>query len=147
RLGRLRSGRRAIIERFAPLANGVRPPRPAEDVRVLIATDVLAEGMNLQDASMVVSYDLPWNPVRLSQRFGRIDRLGSPHSSIRTVVFAPDRGVDDMLGLMKRLRRKLRHIRVVGGDAPWSLARTRITARLLDDIESIDVARERAMDV
>lgn len=147
RLGRLRSGRRTIMERFAPLANGVRPPRPAEDVRILIATDVLSEGMNLQDASVAVSYDLPWNPVRLSQRFGRIDRLGSPHARIRMVVFTPDHGIDDLLGLMKRLRRKLRQIRVVGGDAPWSLGRTRPTARLMDDVASIDAARERALEV
>ncbi|MBR9991369.1 MAG: DEAD/DEAH box helicase [Gemmatimonadetes bacterium] len=144
RLGRGRASRRVVIERFAPIANHARVPRALESVRILIATDVLAEGLNLQDASMVVSYDLPWNPVRLAQRMGRIDRLGSPHDRIRAVAFVPDRGVDELLGLMKRIRMKLRQIRVVGGDAPWSLAAATRSARVMDGIDSAGDARERA---
>ena len=143
RLGRGRSSRRAIVERFAPVANGARTPRSAEHVDLLIATDVLAEGLNLQDARVVLSYDLPWNPVRLAQRIGRIDRLGSPHERIRAVAFMPDHGVDELLGLMKRIRRKLRDIRVVGGDAPWSLAGARRSARYIEDIDAAAEARER----
>lgn len=143
RLGRGRAGRRTVIERFAPVANHVRPPRAAETVRLLIATDVLAEGLNLQDASIVVSYDLPWNPVRLAQRVGRIDRLGSPHPRIRAIAFAPERDVEALLGLMSRIRRKLRQIRMVGGDAPWSLAGARRPARLLAEIDAAGEARER----
>lgn len=144
RLGRDRAGRRTVIERFAPVANHARVPRAAERVRLLIATDVLAEGLNLQDASIVVSYDLPWNPVRLAQRIGRIDRLGSPHARIRAIAFAPDRDVEELLGVMKRIRRKLRHIRMVGGDAPWSLAATRTPARLLAGIDAAVESRARA---
>jgi superfamily II DNA or RNA helicase len=118
RLGRSLSTRRAVIERFAPVANGARPPRPHERVRVLIATDVLAEGLNLQDARVVVSYDLPWNPVRLAQRVGRIDRLGSPHDAVVAYAFLPDTHLERLLGLVRRIRRKLRGIRIVGGDAP-----------------------------
>jgi superfamily II DNA or RNA helicase len=118
---RLASGpasRRIVIERFAPVANDARPPAPHEAVTRLVATDVLSEGLNLQDARVVVSFDLPWNPVRLAQRIGRIDRLGSPHAEIEVVVFMPDRGLDLALRLLRRIRRKLREIRMVGGDRP-----------------------------
>lgn len=116
-LGRSPSGRRAVIERFAPHANRVRPPPARERVDLLIATDVLSEGLNLQDAGVVVSYDLPWNPVRLIQRVGRVDRLGSPHAVVRTFHFLPDRGLDQWLGLLDRLRSKLGAIaRTVGAE-------------------------------
>ena len=116
-LGTGRAGRRAVIERFAPRANHVRPPPARERVDLLIATDVLAEGLNLQDAAHVVSYDLPWNPVRLIQRIGRIDRLGSPHEAVHPYHFLPDRGLDRALRLLDRLRTKLTAIgRTVGAD-------------------------------
>lgn len=106
-LGLRPSGRRAVIERFAPMANGARAPSERERVDLLIATDVLSEGQNLQDAAVVISYDLPWNPVRLLQRIGRVDRLGSRHETVRTRLFLPADGVDDVLRLTERLRRKL----------------------------------------
>ncbi len=106
-LGLRPAGRGAVIQRFAPLANGgVRPPR-REEVRVLLATDVLAEGLNLQDARHVISYDLPWNPVRLMQRIGRVDRLGSQHQEVVPHLFVPGTGLEEMLGLTRRLRSKL----------------------------------------
>jgi superfamily II DNA or RNA helicase len=121
RLGAARSSRRAVLDRFAPLANHAKPPRAHERVRILVCTDVLSEGLNLQDARVVISYDMPWNPVRLAQREGRIDRLGSPHTSILPCVFVPDRGVDSMLGLMGIVRRKLHAIRVAGVGAGQSV--------------------------
>ena len=114
------------------------------DVMILLATDAAGEGINLQRAHLMANYDLPWNPVRLAQRIGRIDRLGSPHPHIRVATFVPDRGIDDLLGLMQRIRRKLRHIRIVGGDAPWSLAGRRRAARVVDEIDTAGDARERA---
>lgn len=124
-LGRSPCGRREVIERFAPRANrsggpmardGPTPP-PRERVDLLIATDVLAEGLNLHDADRVISYDLPWNPVRLIQRVGRVDRLGSPHPVIHAYHFLPDRGLDALLGLVARLRAKLAAIgRTVGAE-------------------------------
>jgi superfamily II DNA or RNA helicase len=138
RLGRDRASRRMVIDRFAPRANGARAPTPREAVRVLIATDVLAEGLNLQDARVVISYDLPWNPVRLAQRIGRIDRLGSPHDRVVALVFSPGAGLERVLRLTRRLRRKLRHIRMVGGDAPW------IAGRLGRSSEAVVLERLRA---
>lgn len=115
-LGRRPAGRRAVVVRFAPAANHRAAPPDRERVDVLIATDVLSEGLNLQDARHVVSYDLPWNPVRLLQRIGRVDRLGSPHSVVVPHLFVPVEGLDVVLGLTRRLRAKLDGIAVaVGG--------------------------------
>lgn len=109
-LGANPAGRRRVVERFAPAANGRREPPARERVDVLVATDVLAEGLNLQDARHVVSYDLPWNPVRLLQRIGRVDRLGSPHDVVVPHLFVPADGLDAVLGLTRRLRAKLHGI-------------------------------------
>jgi superfamily II DNA or RNA helicase len=129
RLGRSSASRRVVIDRFAPLANGARPPRASEAVHALIATDVIAEGMNLQDARVVISLDLPWNPVRLAQRAGRIDRIGSPHTDIRVIAFAPPPPVEAMIDLVGRLRRKVARIQAVGGDAPPPFRRRVVAAR------------------
>ncbi len=116
-LGRSPAGRREVIARFAPRANGRPEPPPRERVDLLIATDVLSEGLNLQDARRVVSYDLPWNPVRLIQRIGRIDRLGSSHETVYTYHFLPEHGLEHALRLLERLRRKIVAIgRTVGGE-------------------------------
>lgn len=119
RLGAAPASPAAVLRRFTSPAS----VPPHQRVRVLIATDVLAEGLNLQVARVVVGFDMPWNPVRLAQRIGRVDRLGSPHASVLPVVFAPDAGVETLLRIMRRVRRKLRQIRVVGGDTPWQPAR------------------------
>jgi hypothetical protein len=113
-LGDQPAGRLDVVRRFAPLANGASPD-PVERVDILIATDVLAEGFNLQDAADVVSYDLPWNPVRLIQRVGRIDRAGSPHRTVRCHNFLPDRTLDLYLGLVDRIGAKLETIRAGPG--------------------------------
>ena len=93
-----------IIRRFAPNANpaGSQPPRGPE-IRVLIATDLVSEGQNLQDCARVLNYDLHWNPVRLIQRFGRVDRIGSPYDQIHLHNMLPDMELDETLGLTDRL--------------------------------------------
>ena len=93
-----------IIRRFAPGANpaGSQPQRGPE-IRVLIATDVVSEGQNLQDCARVLNYDLHWNPVRLIQRFGRVDRIGSPYDQIHLHNMLPDMELDETLGLTDRL--------------------------------------------
>jgi hypothetical protein len=114
-LGARPASRRVVVEKFAPGSNGAPAPPSRERVDVLVATDVLAEGVNLQDARHVVSYDLPWNPVRLLQRIGRIDRLGSPHDVVYPYLFVPDQGVEELLGVTRRLRAKLGTIATVMG--------------------------------
>jgi superfamily II DNA or RNA helicase len=114
-LGRNRAGRSEVITRFAPGSNHAPAPPAHERVDLLVATDVLSEGFNLQDADTVVSYDLPWNPVRLVQRIGRIDRLGSPHGVVHSYNFLPDRELDAVLGLVARIEAKLSAIRAAIG--------------------------------
>ena len=107
RLGLDRVNRREVIERFAPRSNNLPEPPTRERVDLLIATDVLSEGLNLQDASIVVSYDLPWNPVKLMQRIGRIDRLGALADVVALHHFVPADALDRLLGLMSRLQKKV----------------------------------------
>ena len=74
---------------------------------IMIATDVLAEGMNLQQCSNIINIDLPWNPMRLIQRHGRIDRIGSTYSDVYMYTFFPDDELDSLLDLERRVRNKL----------------------------------------
>lgn len=96
----------ALIARFAPNTAGTKDDPDEYDV--VIATDVLAEGVNLQQARHIINYDLPWNPMRLVQRHGRIDRIGSPHNVIYLRCFFPDEHLEEMLGLEERLQNKLK---------------------------------------
>jgi hypothetical protein len=98
--------RAEVIARFAPISNAAPTPRSSEDVRLLIATDAIAEGVNLQDAERVVSYDLPWNPFRLRQRIGRVDRLGCPHERVHAYSFLPLPELDAHIRMLARLARK-----------------------------------------
>ena len=79
-----------VVGRFAPKANKEYKFKPGEsEINTLIATDVLAEGLNLQDGDLIINYDLHWNPVKLIQRFGRIDRIGSDKDVIYGYNFLP----------------------------------------------------------
>ncbi|MBS2964100.1 hypothetical protein KGA66_13665 [Actinocrinis puniceicyclus] len=80
--------------------------KPKDLYDVLITTDILSEGVNLQQANVIVNYDLPWNPTRLEQRLGRLDRIGSPHAVIDCHTFLPDRALDAWLCLMDKLLEK-----------------------------------------
>jgi len=90
---------------------------PQSQTRVLVATDILSEGQNLQDASRVVNYDLPWAIIRLIQRAGRVDRIGQKAEAIDCYSFMPADGVDKIINLRKRLLRRLHeNEEVVGSD-------------------------------
>lgn len=108
-----------VAARFAPNANPhIRLTEAEGDIRILIATDVMAEGLNLQDGDVVVNYDLHWNPVRLIQRFGRIDRIGSENNIIWAYNFLPEKKLDRQLGLTDVLRRRIAEIHeTIGEDA------------------------------
>lgn len=106
------------VRRFAPRANGQPHLSPKQQIDLLISTDVLSEGQNLQDANIAVHYDLHWNPVRMVQRVGRLDRLGSSHKFIEVYNFFPEDELEGILGLVERLHQKLDAInRTVGLDA------------------------------
>ena len=97
-----------VVKRFAPSSNlREREAMPGPEVRVLIATDVISEGQNLQDCNRVLNYDLHWNPVRLIQRFGRVDRIGTTHERIYLHNTWPDTDVDAQLTLTERLQRRI----------------------------------------
>ena len=106
--GKEPTGREDVLRAFAPRARGAPLPRLALETDVLIATDILSEGLNLQDAVRVIHYDLPWSPARLAQRVGRIDRAGSPHERIETVTFLPPPSLADALAMERRLVTKCR---------------------------------------
>ena len=113
-----RSKERAV-GRFAPRANPeYRFQRGESELATLIATDVLAEGLNLQDGNKIINYDLHWNPVRLIQRFGRIDRIGSEHDDIYGFNFLPETGIERNLGLREILSHRIQDIHdTIGEDA------------------------------
>lgn len=108
-----------IVGRFAPRANPQHAPSPdAPEIQTLVATDVLSEGLNLQDCDSVINYDLHWNPVRLIQRFGRIDRIGTEHERIYAYNFLPERELERNLGLHEKLRARIQEIHdTIGEDA------------------------------
>ena len=104
--------------RFSPDSNQ-RPgqDKPERELRVLVATDVLSEGQNLQDSHVVVNYDLPWAIIRLIQRAGRVDRIGQKAEEILCHSFLPAEGVERIIDLRGRVRERLReNAEVVGAD-------------------------------
>ncbi|MGH9941675.1 MAG: helicase-related protein [Pyrinomonadaceae bacterium] len=104
--------------RFSPESNDKRAiVSPEQELRVLVATDVLSEGQNLQDAHIVVNYDLPWAIIRLIQRAGRVDRIGQKAAEIRCYSFLPADGVERIIRLRSRVSQRLReNAEVVGAD-------------------------------
>lgn len=98
--------RREAIERFAPRAAGVHDPKEAERIDFLIATDLLSEGVNLHDASVVVHLDLPWTAARMEQRVGRSRRMGALHARTRVYMLEPPASSEGLLRVEWRLREK-----------------------------------------
>ena len=116
-----------MIRRFSPYYNGSSSAKVAaegkEEIRVLISTDILAEGLNLQDATRLINYDIHWNPVRLMQRIGRVDRRMNPVIEARMIAdhpelkeqrgkvafwnFLPPDELDDLLRLFQRVTSKV----------------------------------------
>jgi superfamily II DNA or RNA helicase len=108
-----------VVGRFAPKANPEYRFTAGEcELMTVIATDVLAEGLNLQDCDKIINYDLHWNPVRLIQRFGRIDRIGSAFDVIYGFNFLPETGIERNLGLKQKLHNRIQEIHdTIGEDA------------------------------
>ncbi len=105
-----------LAKRFSPMSNEAHVA-PADILNVLIATDVLSEGQNLQDCACVVNFDLPWAIIRLIQRAGRVDRIGQSATQIRCCTFLPADGVERIICLRARVRQRLReNAEVIGSD-------------------------------
>jgi hypothetical protein len=132
--------REEAVHGFAP-NSGDSPPGATDEFDILIATDVLGQGVNLQESRNVINYDLPWNPMRVVQRNGRIDRVNSPHSEIYPFSFFPEDRLDDLLELEHRVREKLtqaaRSIGVSGGVIPDMETLNQNFAEKVEEIDSI----------
>ena len=99
-----------VLTCFSPISKGrdVLMPGSTTDIDILIATDCISEGQNLQDCDYLVNYDIHWNPVRIIQRFGRIDRIGSRNQCIQLVNFWPDLTLDDYINLKSRVETRMK---------------------------------------
>ena len=128
--GNTRNDAESIVKRFSPtwnLGDGERLPGP--EIRVLLATDIVSEGQNLQDCARVLNYDLHWNPVRLIQRFGRVDRIGTEYDVIHLHNMWPDTAVDAGLSLTERLKKRIQLFHDLIG----------LDSKLLSDSERLNV--------
>lgn len=138
-----------FVQRFSPVAqrqaiidgriNG------KQELQILVSTDVLSEGQNLQDCGIIINYDLHWNPVKMIQRNGRINRLGSTFNEVKIHNFLPEGQLERFLKLIKRLQDK---IRIIGGSVgiDSSILGEQITDRqfgLLEDIYSNNTERQK----
>lgn len=113
-----------ILTLFSPVSKEKASlyPNINEEIDVLIATDCISEGQNLQDCDFLINYDIHWNPVRIIQRFGRIDRIGSRNAVIQLVNYWPDMDLDDYINLKGRVeaRMKVSVLTATGDDNPLS---------------------------
>ena len=106
------------LKRFSPRSNYLDEdeiPADLEEVDVLVTTEILSEGQNLQDCNYIINYDLPWNPMRIVQRVGRVDRLTSRFGEITSAVFIPEKELNELLGIMEKLEQKIQDIGDVVG--------------------------------
>lgn len=119
---RLRADLNTVLTYFSPISKGksVLMPGSKEELNILIATDCISEGQNLQDCDYLINYDIHWNPVRIIQRFGRIDRIGSKNEHIQLVNFWPDMDLDEYINLKSRVenRMKMSVMASTGDDNP-----------------------------
>lgn len=108
----------SLIQRFAPKANMALGHLHAhmKEIDILVSTDVLSEGQNLQDASVVINYDIHWNPVRLIQRIGRVDRIGSENENILIYNFLPEEGIEQAIRLQERVQERINEIQKLMGE-------------------------------
>jgi hypothetical protein len=127
-----RVSREAVLSQFTPITGNATPAARAEHIALLLTTDLLSEGLNLQEASVVVHLDLPWNPARLEQRVGRVLRLGSRHPVVTVYSLSPPAAANRLLHLERRLRDKLRiaerTVGVAGRILPLALVPTATAA-------------------
>lgn len=117
---------------FAPDARRARQPPPLLQVDTLIATDLLSEGLDLQDADAVVHYDLPWTPLRLEQRLGRVARLGSRHAQVWVWWFQPCPAINARLAMVERLSAKMGGQLQLGVPTSGAVGRARVVGGLFD---------------
>lgn len=140
-----------IVERFAPKANEAEYKYPKDkEIDILVATDVLGEGLNLQDANVVINYDIHWNPLRLIQRIGRVDRLGTKHEKVHVFNFLPEKTLETELKIVEKVGTRISEINdVLGMDAKVLTEDERPNRSFMESIykEEIDGIEEFERDV
>lgn len=134
--------RRDLLAQFSP---GSRAPPEVERVELLLTTDVLSEGLNLQEASVVVHLDLPWNPARVEQRVGRVRRLGARQQMVTVYALAPPAGAERLLRLEERLTEKLRLARRTVGALDMVLPAARLATGEGESSEAEELGRIQAL--
>ena len=138
-----------VLTYFSPVSKNTNIPEDRQ-ITVLIGTDCISEGQNLQDCDTVINYDIQWNPVHLIQRFGRIDRIGSRNAQIKLINFFPAMDLNEYLGLESRVKKKMIQSNVVstGDDNLLSPEmndlsfRTRQMEKLRSEVIDIDDASD-----
>ena len=141
-----------LIKRFAPEANEARDEiDPSDEIDILFATDVAGEGVNLQDANLVINYDLHWNPLRLIQRIGRVDRLGSGHDDIYALNFLPETELEEELGIVNRVESRVQEISsILGEDGEILSPEDNVNRSYMEDIyaeEDIDKVEDDVNEI
>lgn len=107
---KLRADLNTVLTCFSPISKdkNVLLSKNTDEIDILIATDCISEGQNLQDCDYLINYDIHWNPVRIIQRFGRIDRIGSKNTNIQLVNFWPDMDLDEYINLKSRVETRMK---------------------------------------
>jgi len=145
------ANREVLVRRFAPVANRIDDETLEQtlggksEIDILISTDVLSEGQNLQDAGVIINFDLHWTPIRMIQRAGRIDRLGTTFETLHVYNCFPQSGLESLLGLVERLQERIRDIdRTVGLDA--SVLGEAISTRSLNQLRRLSAGDTSLID-
>lgn len=144
--GENKQGIEAIVKRFSPQSKGGKPGAD-DELDYLFATDVLSEGQNLQDCDTLINFDLHWNPVRMIQRNGRINRLGSAYESVYIYNMHPETNLESYLKLVSRLEQKIKRIKYTIGTDQSILGEAENPIEYIDDIETDTAAQTTAMQL
>jgi len=139
----------AILTNFSPVSkNRIKMEKLPQDgeIDVMIATDCISEGQNLQDCDFLINYDIHWNPVRIIQRFGRIDRLGSKNEKIQLVNFWPTKDLDNYINLKERVEARMALVDVTATGEDNILNTEQIEELITDDLKYRNQQLKRLKD-
>ena len=139
-----------ITESFSPVSNEVNLKKE-DEIDILISTDSLSEGQNLQDSNIVINYDLPWTIIRIIQRAGRVDRIGQKEDNVFIYTFEPDEGVESILNLRSRIKdRLIQNQQVFGSDEKFfgdEIEKEAISAIYSGNLDLLENLQDKNSDV
>ncbi|MBE8233527.1 MAG: DEAD/DEAH box helicase family protein [Endozoicomonadaceae bacterium] len=125
-----------ILDTFAPVGRMAKQIKDDESIDIVIATDCISEGQNLQDCDQVINYDVHWNPVRLIQRFGRVDRLGSRHKKIKMIIYWPTEDIEAYLNLERRVKARMAILDMSGTGEESPLEDLKEKANIIEEMRN-----------